>query len=643
MPVSENLPKGPLAIQNQCVGILREAGIDGYCVPDPGYDGAQYGSVRIRNAHLNGSPFGMKVVVRILNPSAEPGEYEGEVIEVLGDPGRTDVLMLSILRQYGLSTEFPAAVVEAASELPLDPSPEEIEREIQSGRKDRRSLRTITVDGEDAKDLDDAISIEKIPGKGYRLYVHIADVSHYVTDRSALDIEARNRATSVYLTDRVIPMLPPKLSNGLCSLNPNRPRLTLTAEMRVGFDGEVTGGKVYESIIESDARTSYKEVYGVLFENQYLDRYESFVPMFQLMRELKDVLTAKRLRRGAIEFDFPETHVDLDPNGKPLSIYAYPINYANGIIEEFMILANEFVATKFAGLKYPFVYRVHEEPDPMKIRDFLSVAKLFGAHTGHGKATPGFLSDLMREIEGETYAPALSQLLLRSLAKARYSPENLGHFGLASAGYCHFTSPIRRYPDLYIHRIIKSYLRDEDKRAYFAGEVDDVSEHSSAMERNSMDAERASVNQMAAEYMTEHVGEDYEGILSGIFSGGIFVRLANTVEGMVPFRTMDDYYEFDERRLEARGKMSGRVFCIGQPVRVTVTGADIYLRRIDFALANRDENKKTRGKASVDAAPRNDLNRVENGNRSEFGVKKGTSKKSSKSALSKRARPHKKR
>ncbi len=586
-PVSENIPRGPLAMKNQCVGILRESGFDGVVEPDVGYDSSQYGRILVRARDLNGAPFGMKVVCEIKNPQASSGEYEGSIIEVLGDPGRSDVAILSIIRQYGLSTTFPEAVLAEAEHFPVNPTEESIGSALASGRRDLRSLRTITMDGEDAKDLDDAISIENLPGRGYRLYVHIADVSHYVKEGTALDDEARLRATSVYLVDRVIPMLPPRLSNGLCSLNPGTPRFALTADMTVNYEGEVVDGDVYESMITSDARTSYKEIFGVLFEQKYLDRYADFVPMLETMKDLKDILSAKREKRGALDFSFPETHVDLDPDGKPLAIYPYPTSYTNGMIEEFMILCNEFVATRFFRMKYPFVYRVHEDPDVLKIAEFLHVAKLFGAKPNiQGKPTSFALSSLMKQMEGEPFTPALSQILLRSLAKARYFEENLGHFGLASECYCHFTSPIRRYPDLYIHRIIKSYLHSEHKKEYFASQVAEVSAHSSDMERNSMNSERATVDQKVTEYMVQHMGDTFDGIISSIFRGGIFVQLESSVEGLIPFRTMNDYFEFDERRLEARGKTSGKVYRIGEKIKVTVGNVDPILRRVDFILAN---------------------------------------------------------
>ncbi len=593
LPVAQNALRGPLQTQNICVGMLREMGFDGYVEPDVGYDALQYGRILVRSRNLNGAPFDMKVVCEISNPDAAPGKYEGKIIEVLGDPGNTDVAMLGIIRQYGLSTEFPSAVVAEAARFPVTPTDEEISAEITSGRKDLRTLRTITIDGEDAKDLDDAISVEKLAGIGYKLYVHIADVSHYVREGTALDDEASKRATSVYLADRVIPMLPPRLSNGLCSLNPEVPRLALSVAMTVDYDGRVTEGKIFESIIQSDLRASYKKVFRAIYENEPIEGYDALLPMLESMRELKDILTAARKSRGSIGFDFPETKVELDAEGKPVRVYAYPISEANGIIEEFMILCNEFVATRFASMNHPFVYRVHEEPDPIKIREFLHLAGLFGVRQRRGKATPAMLAALMDEIRGEVYEPALSQLLLRSLAKARYAPENLGHFGLASEGYCHFTSPIRRYPDLYIHRIIKSYLHEKPRTSHFAKKVEHVSAHSSDMERNAMEAERASVSQKVAEYMVRHVGDTFDGLISGVSRGGIFVRLESTIEGMVPFRTMDDYFTFDEQRLEARGSSSGKVFRIGQKVKILVTGADTMLRRVDFAVVNESDDSRS--------------------------------------------------
>lgn len=582
--IAELPPRGPLALENQCVGILKEGRDGGIVVPDPGYPATSYGQIIIRKNQLNGAPFGMKVVCEVLNPSAKRAEYEGRIIEVLGDPGNNDVAMLSIMRQYGLSSVFPAAVMDEASNLPLSPTEEQIDEALLHGRKDLRGLTTITIDGEEAKDLDDAISIQKLEKGCFRLWVHIADVSEYVTDGSALDMEAASRGTSVYLVDRVIPMLPPRLSNGLCSLNPHVPRFTLTCEMKIDPEGEIVDSEIYESIIESNARTSYNEINGILFEEKTIEDYKALLPMFQQMLELRNILKEKRKKRGNIDFVFPETHVELDDEGHPVDVYPYPINTIHSVIEEFMIAANEAVAEQFNKMESPFVYRIHEEPDELKINEFMHVARLFGENRRlNGKPTPLFFSEMLEDFKDKEYAPALNQLLLRSMAKAVYSDKNVGHFGLASKYYCHFTSPIRRYPDLYIHRIIKSWLHQKHQKQYFQGKVADVAYHSSEMEKNSVDAERASVDLKCAEYMMAHVGEEFPGTVSGACPAGFFVQLENTIEGMVPFASLNEYFEFDERKLEARGSR-GTVYRIGKKVRVKVAAADPLTHHIDFAV-----------------------------------------------------------
>ncbi|NLW88333.1 MAG: ribonuclease R [Clostridiaceae bacterium] len=583
--VSETSPRGPTGRSGMCIGILRKGESDYYVDPDPGYSFAQYGRIRIPPHHVHGAPLNMKVVCLITNPDNSAGSYTGEITEVLGDPEQSDVAMKAILLQYGIPEKFPEHVIREAERLPAEPSEEDIASAIEGGRKDLRTLQTITIDGEDAKDLDDAISVEKISGTGYRLFVHIADVAEYVIDSSPLDLEARNRGTSVYPVDRVIPMLPPRLSNGLCSLNPGVPRFALTVKMVIDYNGEVKEGEIFESIILSDARTSYAEVFDVLFSQKIIDRYIPFLPMLKDMNELMKILREKRMNRGTIDFSIPETTVVMDEKGKPTDIFPSPITDSNRIIEELMIICNEYVASRFDAMKHPFIYRVHEQPDELKISEFLRVARIFGAKPSRGKkVSPEFLSELMRQIEDEPYAPALSMMLLRSLAKARYLRENLGHFGLNSENYCHFTSPIRRYPDLYIHRIIKAYLHGDFRKAYFSKHVESIAEHSSEMERNASEAEREATEQKIAEYMVDHVGEEYEGIVSGISQAGLFVRLPNTAEGMVAFRTMEDYYAYDESRLEARGRQTGRVFRIGQSLLIKVASVDPILRRIDFVL-----------------------------------------------------------
>lgn len=580
-------PRGPLQVKNQVIGILRKTPTGGVVIPDPSFRSTDYGAIEIDRNHLNGAPFDMAVVCEVLNPNCDRGDCRGTITEVLGDIGNNDVRMMTVLRQFGLSMTFPDKVLKEVEPLPVHPDPLEVEKEIQGGRRDLRDLLTITIDGEDAKDLDDAISIEKLNNGNFRLYVHIADVSNYVREGTALDAEAFNRATSVYLVDRVIPMLPPKLSNGLCSLNPNVDRLSMTAEMLVDRQGGIYGGDLYESVIKSDRRMSYKECYRILTDPQPEDaeEYGKIIPMLKNMKELSEILESMRKRRGAIGFEMPETKVILNDDGSVKDIMAYPINFTNGIIESFMICANEFVAKKFFDLKYPFVYRVHEDPDPIKIARFSNIARYFGA-SGRlmGRIKPLDVQRFMDTIGDKTALPALDEILLRSMAKARYASDCLGHFGLASKYYCHFTSPIRRYPDLYIHRIIKSYLHGENSRSHFAGLVDNAAEHSSEMERNSVDAERASDDIKICEYMAGKIGEHYDGVISSIIDAGCFVRLENTVEGFVPFRSLRDHYFFDERSYRAIGAHGGKILSIGMPVTIVVEKVDTEENKIDFSF-----------------------------------------------------------
>ncbi|MBO7448901.1 MAG: RNB domain-containing ribonuclease, partial [Clostridiales bacterium] len=426
---TELLPRGPMQVKNTVVGLLKENGDGGIVVPDPSFKETNFGLVYIDRAFMNGAPYNMVVVAEVVNPTAVDGILHGKIIEVLGDIGNNDVKMLTVMHQFGLSRTFPDFVTDEVKDLPFSPTDEEVEAEITNGRKDLRHLLTITIDGEEAKDLDDAISIEPLEDNQYRLYVHIADVSHYVKEGTELDKEAMLRGTSVYLVDRVIPMLPPKLSNGLCSLNPDLPRLTLTAEMVIDENGNTLYGEVYESVIKSDMRMNYNECFRILFrpEKSDAEKYGDIIQMLWDMKRLTDILKTYRNDRGAINFDLPETKVILDDDGNPTEIMPYPTNYCHGMIEEFMICANEFIAKKFAMLNYPFVYRVHEEPDRMKITRFCTVARNFGAlGTIRGKITPKAINDYMATIRDESVMPSLDTILLRSMAKARYAPENLG-------------------------------------------------------------------------------------------------------------------------------------------------------------------------------------------------------------------------
>ena len=585
--LADMAPRGPLQVKNQVIGILRQTPLGGVVIPDPSFRSTDYGAIEIDRNHLNGAPFDMAVVCEVLNPDCDRGDCRGTIIEVLGDMGNNDVRMLTVLRQFGLSQTFPEKVLKEVEPLPVNPDPAQVIKELSAGRRDKRDLLTITIDGEDAKDLDDAISIEKLRNGNFKLYVHIADVSNYVREGTALDMEAFSRGTSVYLVDRVIPMLPPKLSNGLCSLNPNVDRLAMTAEMLVDREGGIYGGEVYESVIKSDRRMSYNECYRILTEPRPGDdeEYGEIIPMLIQMKELAEILKSMRERRGAIGFEMPETKVILNDDGSVKDVMPYPINFTNGIIESFMICANEFIAKKFFDLKYPFVYRVHEDPDPIKIARFSNIARYFGA-SGRlfGRIKPLDVQRFMDTIGDKTALPALDELLLRSMAKARYCSDCLGHFGLASKFYCHFTSPIRRYPDLYIHRIIKSYLHGENSRSHFAGLVDNAAEHSSEMERNAVDAERASDDIKICQYMADRIGEHYDGVISSIIDVGCFVRLENTIEGFVPFRSLHDHYFFDDRSYRAIGARGGKILSIGMPVTVVVEKVDTEENKIDFSF-----------------------------------------------------------
>jgi ribonuclease R len=501
-------------------------------------------------------------------------------------PKQRNDATLAIIRERGLPADFePATLAEAAAFRP-DPDPADVEKEIGRGRRDLRDLNLMTIDGEDAKDLDDAVSIEALPDGRYRLGVHIADVTHYVMEGGALDEEALRRGTSTYLADRVIPMLPPRLSNGTCSLNPDVDRLTLSVILVVDPTGEIEQGEIVETVIRSKARATYSEVRQALDTDlQPSGRYPGFLDDLRLMRQLAGLFAARRRRRGAIDFAFPETHVIVDDQGWPTVIEPYPISFANGIIEEFMIAANEFVARHGEQHRLPFLYRVHEQPDPDKLARFLRLAKNLGVKARvHGQPTPGQLAGILEQVKQETFGTTLAELLLRSLAKARYSAVNLGHFGLASDCYCHFTSPIRRYPDLFIHRVIKAGLHGRSSPSHWQALAAQAAEQCSGTERTAMLAERDSVDLMSAIYLSSRLGEIYPGVVSGFGPAGIYIRLESTIEGLVPFRSLPGFLIYDEDRMEAADQSRSQVFNLGDAVDVQVARADPATRQIDFEL-----------------------------------------------------------
>ena len=527
---------------------------------------------------------GHKVVVELTSYGGEHMKPEGYVVEIIGhinDPG-TDIL--SIVKDYDLPVEFPEKVLNQAVRVGKDVSDAD-----RQGRKDLREWMMVTIDGEDAKDLDDAVSVTK-EGGNFRLGVHIADVTNYVQERSALDREALKRGTSVYLADRVIPMLPHKLSNGICSLNAGEDRLALSCIMTVSPEGDVTDHEIAETVVRVDRRMSYNGVAKILDGDEKAVREnEEFVPMIRMMKELSEILREKRGRRGSINFDFPETKIELDENGHPVEIRPYERNAATKIIEDFMLLANETVAEEYFWRELPFLYRTHEAPDEEKMRQLGAFINNFGYHIHvRNEVRPKEIQKLLGKVEGTPEEPLISRLALRSMKQARYTTENTGHFGLAAKYYTHFTSPIRRYPDLQIHRIIKENLRgrlNEERISHYEQILPEVAAQCSTRERTAEETEREVVKLKKAEYMQKRIGEEYEGVISGVTKWGVYVELSNTIEGLVHVADMrDDHYEFAEERYELVGEHTGKTYKLGQKVRVRVTEADRIQRTVNFEI-----------------------------------------------------------
>lgn len=534
-----------------------------------------------------GAVNGHKVVVKVTDFGGPGRKPEGVITEILGhvnDPG-TDIL--SIVRAYGLAEEFPDSVMKQVAAIPS-----EIDGKDMLGRLDIRELQTVTIDGEDAKDLDDAITISK-KGNIYTLGVHIADVTNYVTERSPLDEEALNRATSVYLVDRVIPMLPHKLSNGICSLNQGEDRLALSCIMDIDESGDVISHKIAETVINVDRRMTYTAVNAIVTDRDeaVMKEYEGLTPMFFLMKDLADILRERRKNRGSIDFDFPETKVILDEKGKPIEIKPYDRNSATKIIEDFMLLANETVAEDYFWQEIPFLYRTHDNPDPEKMKSLATLINNFGysIRFHNGDVYPKEVQKLLANAEDTPEEALISRLALRSMKQAKYTVTNTGHFGLAAKYYTHFTSPIRRYPDLQIHRIIKENLRSglsEKRISHYDKILGQVSIQSSTMERRAEEAERETIKLKKCEYMSRYIGEEFDGVISGVTNWGLYVELPNTVEGMVHVNQLqDDYYHFDEEHYMLVGETTRKTYKLGQPIRVVVENTDKLLRTIDFVPA----------------------------------------------------------
>ena len=566
------------------VGTLDKSKKYGFVLPD---DVRLNHDIFVNKDDFSGAADKEKVVVEITRWPEGRRSPEGRIIQLLGhkdDPG-TDIL--SIIYKHRLPLEFPKEVLDDAENTPEVIKPADLE-----GRTDFRDLDIVTIDGADARDLDDAIHVHKT-ATGYQLGVHIADVSHYVRPGMVMDKEASNRATSVYLVDRVIPMLPERLSNGICSLNPRQDRLTISLVMDIDTAGKVTDYKLSKGVIRTKERMTYDNVYRILEEKdpELMERYSSLVDQFQLMKDLSQVLSQHRTKRGAIDFDFTETKVKLDDKGKPIAIVPRPRTIAERIIEEFMLVANETVAEHFNRMDKPFVYRIHEKPAIDKIKELNEFIHNFGYHIkgSSEEVHPKALQQMLTKAKGEPHYRLISTVTLRSMRQAKYTDHNAGHFGLAAKYYTHFTSPIRRYPDLLVHRFITYWLGEESPKAWKhqVKNLKDLTEHCSRRERGAEEADRESVDLKKVEYMEAHLGETFPGIISGVTSFGMFVELENSVEGLVHISNMhDDYYQFNDKMYSLVGERRKKVYRLSDPVKVKLIKVNKEARTMDFILVN---------------------------------------------------------
>lgn len=574
---------------HRLVGLYEQVQGFGFVTPD---DKKMAKDIFIAKENSMGAVTGHKVVVEMTDYGNERRSPEGKVIEILGhihDPG---VDILSVIRRYELAVEFPAEVYQEIEDVETEVSEEEI-----AGREDLRDVLTITIDGEDAKDLDDAVSLSVLPNGNYELGVHIADVSHYVREHTALDKEAYARGTSVYLVDRVIPMLPHKLSNGICSLNPHTDRLTLSCIMEIDRRGQVLAHQVVNSVIHSDYRMTYTAVQDLLDGKTpaLREQYAQILPMLEEMNTLRTILWERRKKRGSVHFDLPEAKIKLDEMGKPIEILPYERNDATNLIEEFMLICNETIAENYFWQETPFVFRSHQEPDEEKMEKMEQFLRGFGyrVRKKDGEIHPREIQKILAEAEGKPEERIITRMVLRSMMQARYTADNQGHFGLAAKYYCHFTSPIRRYPDLQIHRFIKMTLAGEmsGKKEYgYRKKMPEVAQHCSKRERIAEDAQRDTEALKKVEFMLDKVGKTYEGIISGVTNWGIYVELANTVEGMVALSQMeDDFYLFDEQNMQVFGRRNGKSYRLGDLVQVTVTKVSQEAGTIDFAICEQTE------------------------------------------------------
>ena len=573
------------------VGTFKNSKSFGFVIPD---NKKESKDIFISKKNFNGAKDNTKVVVQITKEAQSNKKPEGKIIEVIGKVDEAGVDLLSIVKEYNLPNEFPKQVIDEAKQVSNEIDLKEIEK-----RKDFRKDIVFTIDGEDAKDLDDAVSIEKTSQETFLLNVHIADVSYYVKEDSFLDKEAILRGTSVYMLNRVIPMLPKELSNGICSLNEGQDRLTLSVLMEIDKNGDVISSDITKGIIKVTKRMSYTGVQALLDyienpkqQNKLIKEYIPYEKQLKLMAELAQILEDKRKKQGYLDLDIPESKITLNKSGHTINVEKYELKFANTIIEQFMLTANEVVAEKFYWLEAPFIYRVHESPDQEKITELNRFLYNFG-YKIKGKTEnihPKVFSDILEDIKGKEEDMVISNLILRTLKVARYEAQNKGHFGIASKYYCHFTSPIRRYPDLYIHRIISNYINNSYNVSEEYKEKENelavkYAESSSEREKIAQKAERDSIDLKKAEYMQDKIGEKYEGIISGVTNFGVFVQLENTVEGLIRFENLgNEYFEYDDMHKILIGEQTKKVYKMGDKVKIQVIEANKTLRRIGFAI-----------------------------------------------------------
>ncbi|MCY8999137.1 ribonuclease R [Bacillus spizizenii] len=572
------------AIQ-RVVGTYTETRNFGFVIPD---DKKITSDIFIPKNGKNGAAEGHKVVVKLTSYPEGRMNAEGEIETILGHKNDPGIDILSVIHKHGLPGDFPADAMEQASS-----TPDTIDEKDLKDRRDLRDQVIVTIDGADAKDLDDAVTVTKLDDGSYKLGVHIADVSHYVTENSPIDKEALERGTSVYLVDRVIPMIPHRLSNGICSLNPKVDRLTLSCEMTINSQGQVTEHEIFQSVIKTTERMTYSDVNQILVDDdeELKQKYEPLVPMFKDMERLAQILRDKRMNRGAVDFDFKEAKVLVDEEGAVKDVVIRERSVAEKLIEEFMLVANETVAEHFHWMNVPFIYRIHEEPNAEKLQKFLEFVTTFGyvVKGTAGDIHPRALQSILDAVRDRPEETVISTVMLRSMKQAKYDPQSLGHFGLSTEFYTHFTSPIRRYPDLIVHRLIRTYLIngkvDEATQEKWAERLPDIAEHTSTMERRAVDAERETDDLKKAEYMLDKIGEEFDGMISSVTNFGMFVELPNTIEGLVHVSFMtDDYYRFDEQHFAMIGERTGNVFRIGDEITVKVVDVNKDERNIDFEI-----------------------------------------------------------